>query len=225
MFNQLCGLPMSTRPHIGPVRVALLDDHALVRKGLEAELAGDKGMVVVGSYGSSKSFKENLERFPFDVAVIDYSLGSGEADGVQLVRQLLSKDASMKILIVSAYDDGVVVGNLIRAGAKGFVAKSRPLAEVSTGIREVFKGAIYTAYTEIVEVQLPAVDLLSPNEYEVVRYFSEGMSVSQIASQLNKSMKTISTQKSNACKKLGVNSDVELLKVILPHFKSIGSSS
>lgn len=224
MFHLLCDIPMPTRSAIGSLRVALLDDHALVRKGLEAELAKAPEIVLVGSYGSSVAFRNMLKSMPVDVALIDYSLGHGDMDGLALVKQLVAAYPSLKILIVSAYDDGVMVGNLINAGASGFVAKSREPEEIIRGIKEVHKGEQYLAYTQTVSKKLPAIALLSPKEYEVARYIAEGKLIKEIAEMLNKSVKTVSSQKTSVQSKLGVKNDVELLRALIPHFESIGRS-
>ena len=218
---------MSTRSPVGLIRVALLDDHAVVRSGIEAELNKAPGITVVSSHGDSKSFIRSLKTTPADVAVLDYSLTPGDTDGLALVKEVRrDKDlSSLKILVVSAYEEGVMVHNLLKAGVRGFVGKSRDTSEIIKAIVAIYREEIYQSYSGMTSYKPPTLDSLSKTEYEVARLFASGMTVGKIAETLNKSAKTISSQKTAVNRKLDVKNDVELLSVLLPHFKSVGSSS
>jgi DNA-binding NarL/FixJ family response regulator len=216
------------------IRVAILDDHVIVRHGLSSCLATEPDMVVVGSYESSATMIAGLAAAPADVLLVDYSLGPEQVDGVSLIRALKAKFSESRILVLSSHYDPAIVALAMRVGADGFVGKSQSVDHIAKAIRAVASGARYLSHDMAYrleeasvrcvksEVQAPLVedgaDLLagvplSVKEREVIRCFLEGMSVTQIARKFNRSTKTISTQKSTAFRKLGVTSDGELFKI------------
>ena len=202
---------MSARSYIGSVRVALLDDHALVLKGLIAHLEKSPSITVVGSHASSRPFRAMLATMPVDVAIIDYSLALDDIDGIALIKLLRASYPRMKILVVSAHDKGLVVDSLRQAGADGFVAKSQEPDDVIRAIDAVMTGREYLPPRDEDTAEAPApLASLSPREWEVIRQLLEGMTVGQIATRSGRSLKTISTQKSAAFRKLRISSDNEL---------------
>ncbi|SFW22309.1 response regulator transcription factor [Luteibacter sp. UNCMF366Tsu5.1] len=206
----LHGPLMSARSYFGSVRVALLDDHALVLKGLTAHLEKSPSIVIVGSHASSRPFRAMLASMPVDVAIIDYSLALDDIDGVALIKLLRASYPKMKILVVSAHEQGLVVHSLRQAGADGFVAKSQDPDEVIRAIDALMTGREYLPSRDAEAAERPNLVPLSPREWEVVRQLLEGMTVGQIAARSGRSLKTISTQKSAAFRKLRITSDNEL---------------
>lgn len=205
---------MSARSYLGSVRVALLDDHALVLKGLVAQLETSPSIVILGSFSSSRPFRALLAETPADVVLLDYSLAFDDLDGVALIRLLRKAYPRMKILIVSAHDEGLIVRNLLQAGADGFVAKSQDPSEIIHAIDVVMTGGVYRPPQRAGIPGENAVGSktgkkLSLREWEVVRCLLDGLGVTQIAVKFGRSMKTISAQKSAAFQKLGVRSDSE----------------
>ncbi|SEN22667.1 regulatory protein, luxR family [Luteibacter sp. UNCMF331Sha3.1] len=202
---------MSARSYLGSVRVALLDDHALVLKGLIAHLEKSPAIVIVGSHSSSRPFRAMLATMPVDVALIDYSLAMDDIDGIALIKLLRAAYPKMKILVVSAHDQGLVVHSLRQAGADAFVAKSQDPDDVIRAIDAVMTGREFLPVREGGDSAPPApVSRLSPREWEVIRQLLEGLTVGQIAARSGRSLKTISTQKSVAYRKLRISSDNEL---------------
>ena len=209
-----------------PIRIALLDDHTIVRHGMARRLSTEPDFDVVGVYATGREMISGLREAPAEVLVVDYSLGPTEIDGINLLRVLKIKSPSSKILVVSAHNNPATVELVMHAGAYGFVAKAEQLSALVEAIRVVAAGGIYE------EPKLPlaadkiatvvkgngdaAVDvalddqLLSPREREVIRCCLEGMSVIEIARKFSKSGKTISNQKRSAMTKLGLHNDSEL---------------
>jgi DNA-binding NarL/FixJ family response regulator len=192
------------------VRVALLDDHALVLKGLIAHLEKSPSITIVGSHASSRPFRAMLATMPVDVAIIDYSLALDDIDGIALIKLLRASYPRMKILVVSAYDQGLVIHSLRQAGADGFVAKSQEPDDVILAIDAVMTGRGYLPQRPGDTDERPTLVPLSPREWEVIRQLLEGLTVGQIATRSGRSLKTISTQKSAAFRKLRISSDNEL---------------
>lgn len=201
---------MSARTYIGSVRVALLDDHALVLKGLVAHLKTYPSVSVVGSSPNSQHFRALLAAMPVDVALIDYSLAAGDPDGVSLVRSLHATFPRMNVIVVSAYADVPLVRCLFAAGADGFVPKSEDPDEVVRAIDATMTGRLYVPPALERALEQGNDPKLSPKETDVIQCLLRGMTVTQIAEKFDRSLKTISTQKSAAYRKLGIKNDNQL---------------
>jgi DNA-binding NarL/FixJ family response regulator len=208
----------------------LLDDHEVVRRGLEALLAQEPYFEVVGSFTTSQELFAALQNNRVDVLIVDYSLGPSEVDGLNLIRALRVRFGAAKVLVVSAHYNAATVALAMRAGAKGFVGKAQGYKELAAAIRAVGGGKTYLSQDmahEIAEEKdkpAPAIEVtgeraltddikLSPREREVLRCYLDGMSVSQIATKFSRSITTISAQKSAAFRKLGIRTDSELFKI------------
>lgn len=216
------------------IRVAVLDDHAVVRCGVVARIGEEPDIQVVGSYASSLEMIAGLRTAPADVLLVDYTLSPNELDGVSLIRALMARFPASAVLIFSSHYEPAIVSLAMRVGACGFVGKTQDMAHMISGIRTVARGKTYIdpdmAY-RLVEVSVnsalqraptPAVECsavrvegvrLSAKESEVIRCFLAGLTVSEIARKFQRSEKTISTQKWSAFRKLGVTSDAELFNL------------
>ena len=217
-----------------PIRLALLDDHAIVRHGLSNRFSKEADLHVVGIYATGREMISGLRSAPAEVLVVDYSLGPTEIDGINLLQVLKIKYPLSKILVASSHNDPATVELMMRAGAKGFVAKTEPLATMIEAIRVIAAGGTYTGGVHEIFPEAPgspsatddlAVNTdgvleakernlsLSPREREVIRCCLDGMSVIEIAQKFSKSRKTISNQKQSAMSKLGLRTDSELFEL------------
>ncbi|MCK3865571.1 response regulator transcription factor [Pseudomonas sp. B329] len=212
-----------------PIRIALLDDHAVVRHGLANTLAAEADFEVIGVYEKSRDLIAGLGRVSADLLLLDFSLSPDELDGVSLIRALRIKFPGCHILVLSAHFDPATVGLAMRVGARGFVGKSEDMEQLVKAIRKVASGAVYlstsmtyllaetvTSDTRKDSGEIPdalAQAGLTSREQEVIRCYLAGMTVSEIADKFNRSIKTISTQKASAFRKLGVTSNNELFKL------------
>lgn len=210
------------------IRIALLDDHAVVRHGLANTLAAETDFEIVGVYERSRDLIAGLAKDPADLLLLDFSLNPDELDGVSLIRALRVKFPACHILILSSHHDPATVGLAMRVGARGFVGKGEEMAQLVKAVRKVAGGTVYLnadmtyrlaeAVTSTAGVQSEAPDPLvqaelTSREQEVIRCYLAGMTVSDIAEKFNRSIKTISTQKTSAFRKLGVTSNNELFKL------------
>lgn len=218
------------------IRIAMLDDHAIVRHGMALRFAKESDFDVVGAYATGREMIEGLRNAPAEILLVDYSLGPTEIDGINLLQVLKIKAPESKILVVSAHNSPATIELVMRAGAKGFVAKADQLSTLVEAIRVVAAGGIYEeahakpngvvasspasasankwAADRVAAIETDDTSLkgqsLSPREREVIRCCLDGMSVIEIANKFAKSRKTISTQKQAAMSKLGLQSDSEL---------------
>jgi len=212
------------------IRIALLDDHAVVRHGLAARLKEESDFQVVGAYATSKDMMAALRASPADILLIDYSLGANDIDGLNLIRALKVRFPDSKILVSSSHYNPATVALAMRAGARGFVGKEQELSELVAAIRSVSVGRVHLNPLMAAEISsmlsshgveddangtdsLTDNTDLSPREREVLRCCLDGMSVTQIAEKFARSVKTISGQKQAAFRKLGVRNDNELFKI------------
>lgn len=210
------------------IRIALLDDHAVVRHGLANTLAAEADFDIVGVYERSRDLIAGLAKAPADLLLLDFSLNPDELDGVSLIRALRVKFPACQILILSSHHDPATVGLAMRVGARGFVGKGEEMAQLVKAVRRVAGGAVYLnadmtyrlaeSVTSAAEDKSEAPDPLvqaelTSREQEVIRCYLAGMTVSDIAEKFNRSIKTISTQKTSAFRKLGVTSNNELFKL------------
>jgi DNA-binding NarL/FixJ family response regulator len=212
-----------------PIRIALLDDHAVVRHGLANTLAVEADFAVVGVYEKSRDLIAGLGRIPADLLLLDFSLSPDELDGVSLIRALRVKYPGCHILVLSAHYDLATVGLAMRIGARGFVGKNEDMIQLVNAIRKVASGAVYLStdmtyrLAETVtsdtrndageEADALVQAALTNREQEVIRCYLAGMTVGEIADKFHRSIKTISTQKASAFRKLGVTSNNELFKL------------
>ncbi|MDF0606407.1 response regulator transcription factor [Neisseriaceae bacterium TC5R-5] len=205
-------------------KIIILDDHDVVRVGLEAALSCYDDLEIIGSYGQSKQLLSALREILPDVLLLDFSLNSADVDGLNLIQSIKVKYPNCKILVISSINMAGTINLILKAGASGFFSKTEEIESLADAIRQLRSGNIYLSAQLMHELdRLPsdkvdeysgaALDLyadLSPKEQEVVRCCLDGMTVTQIAEKFSRSIKTISTQKQMAYKKLGVSSDREL---------------
>ena len=212
------------------IRVALLDDHAIVREGLVSHLTALPRIDIVGIYRNSKELMRDMPSAQPDVLLLDYVLGRDELDGVSLIRALLARFPACRILVLSSRDDTATISLILRVGARGFISKGEDMAELFKAIKTVASGAIYLsaeisyALADVIQqsgapTQEDAdngqkLSTLSAREQEVIRCYLDGMTVTEIAEKFNRSIKTISTQKNTAFRKLGVSSNNGLFKMM-----------
>lgn len=226
----MCSLEVnSTR-----IKVAVLDDHPLIRNAFEYALQHSNEMVLVASCATRQEMSAVMKHQEIDVLVLDYLLSGSDADGLVMVRSFLSHYPELKILISSSLESPAIVQLVMQAGVKGFIGKSKNFSEVAAAIQVVASGKQYISsdmqfeldksteqdrsmvpYIQPREVTPDAallIRVLSPREIEVVRCYLDGMSLKQISEKYMRHIKTISGQKQSAIRKLGLRSDAELFK-------------
>ncbi|MBX6371806.1 MAG: response regulator transcription factor [Acidothermus sp.] len=197
-----------------PIRVFLVDDHEVVRRGITQLLAAEKDIVVAGEAGTAA---EALTRAPAvrpDVAVLDVRLPDG--DGIEVCRELRSRFPEIACLILTSFDDDDALYRAILAGAAGYVLKQIRGNEIVTAIRTVAAGGslLDTATTTRVlqrlrdqasrrEAQDP-LNVLTEQERRVLELIGEGLTNRQIGERLFLAEKTVKNYVSSLLAKLGL---------------------
>lgn len=211
------------------LHIALLDDHAIVRHGLVSRLVVEPDFEVVGVYANSRELMKGLATAPAEVLLLDFVLGANELDGVSLIRALRVKFPRCRILVFSTHHDAATVILALRIGARGFLGKGEGMCQLIDAVRLVASGGIYLSADMAYKVALATAVSnrdeqksrdhalrfvsLSAREQEVIRCFLAGMTITDIAAKFSRSIKTISTQKTSAFRKLGVMSNNELFRI------------
>ncbi|MCG8921099.1 response regulator transcription factor [Lentzea sp. CC55] len=204
------------------VRVFLVDDHALFRAGVRAELDSITAEVeVVGEAGSVGEAVAGIAHHRPDVVLLDVHMPDG--GGAEVLRQIRTKIPEVTFLALSVSDAAEDVINVIRAGARGYVTKTissqelvRAVVRVSEG-DAVFSprlaGFVLDAFADrpgAAPISDPELDLLTPRERDVLRLLARGYAYKEIASELFISVKTVETHVSSVLRKTQLSNRYEL---------------
>lgn len=201
------------------LRLVLVDDHAVVRSGLQLLIDGQPDMEVVGQAGHSQEALDSISQFQPDVAVLDPSIAA--TDGSSLISQIARQCPQTKTLVLTAVEAASAVQQAFRGGAAGYVLKRSAATQVMDAIRTVATGVQYLdpalvpsvvgSFSAAKQPRTGAADQLSAREREVVVLTARGYSNKEIASQLDISVKTVETYKARSLHKLGLTSRAELV--------------
>jgi DNA-binding NarL/FixJ family response regulator len=208
---------------ISPVRIAIVDDHEIVRRGFREMLAGQTGFEVVLETASGEELLETIRQERCDMVLLDISL-PGES-GVDILRAIRQRFEGIGVLILSGFPEDRYALPMIRHGADGYLCKDCEAEELIAAIRSVSRGQRYiSAKTAELLASEVAGDkdeephhLLSERELQVFLRLAEGWSVSAIADALHLSTKTISTYRSRLMEKMNLCSNAELAAYAVRH--------
>jgi two-component system, NarL family, invasion response regulator UvrY len=201
---------------VQPIRVLLVDDHAVVREGYRTLLEKHDGLKVIGEAGNAASAYQSYKDLRPDVVVMDISMpGRGGIDAIEHIRKF---DAEARILVFSMHSGAPYALQAFRAGAKGYVTKSSPPEFLVSAVRTVAEGqvAICPEISEVLaldrlQAEKEGIEALSPREFEIFRMILDAKSTDEIAAALNVSRKTAANYHYSIKSKLGASSDIELL--------------
>jgi DNA-binding NarL/FixJ family response regulator len=199
------------------IRLAIVDDHPIVRDGTAALLGGQPGIEVVGTAGSLDAARELIEREPIDVLLLDVRLGTesglsllgtGSTSGGSNADSGGGSPASAvmpAVVVLSAYDYPQYAEAAIRLGAAGYVVKTAPLAELVEAITRAAAGGMAFAVRP-----RGGSPRLSPRELEVVGLVVDGRSNDEVAGALGIGVRTVETHLRRIFARFGVASRTEL---------------
>ena len=204
-----------------PVRVLVVDDHAVVRAGLRLLIDREQSMVVVDEAADANEAIFRVMEHKPDVLLIDVTL-PGES-GIEAIPKLLAASPDTKILVLSMHDDPRYVREAFAAGASAYVLKEAADSEVVAAIREVAAGGSYVnpvlgarmVAADAKEQAEAKADPLSEREHEVLRLLALGHTNQEIAKSLFISVRTAETHRAHIMQKLGLTSRAELVRYAL----------
>lgn len=194
-----------------PIRVALVDDHSLVRDGIRALLTVVDFLEIVGEADSGASAVEMVSRTQPDLLLVD--IGLKDMNGLELTRILRREHPSIKILILSMYDNNEYVSESVRSGASGYVLKNSPSREIIAAIEAIASGG--TFYSAQIAQKLaadrPTDNELTPRESEVLCKMVLGLNNKEMARELDISVRTVETHRLSIRRKLNIDKPAALL--------------
>ncbi|MGY2400911.1 response regulator [Pseudomonas sp. SDO5271_S396] len=199
------------------IRIIIADDHPIVRVGQKVVIEASGKCKVVAEADGPDQLLELVNRVPCDVIVTDFAMpGNQQADGYGLLGLLNRRYPTLPVVLVTMFANVATLRAAFSHGARGVIAKSASARELPQALNAVVQGRQFVS--ECLRVQLDQVcgsqptqtPTLSGKEQEVVRMLASGMTVSQIAARVNRSISTISKQKSTAMHRLCISTDVDL---------------
>ncbi len=202
-----------------PVRVALCDDHAMVRSGLRRILEAEPDLEVVGEVGSVKQAIELAADSQPDVFVMD--LGLPDGSGIGATAEVIRVSPDTQVLVLTVHDDIAYLRRAFEAGAAGYLVKEAADIELVQAIRQVASGTQYVhpaLGAALLAPDAPAARLggpggeLSDRELEVLRMIALGLTNAEIGERLFVSVRTIETHRSHIHQKLNVRTRAELVR-------------
>ncbi|WP_219591894.1 response regulator [Aeromonas salmonicida] len=196
-------------------KIILADDHPLILAGIRSLIAHNQlGCEVVAEAHQVSELLNTLQQHSCDLLITDFSMpGDERSDGLTMIQQLKRDYPTLPILVLTQIHNAGILQSLLQLGVSGVLLKKAVISELSDAIRQILSGHSYigsSVKTLLAEAgldhQTGSVQL-TPKESEVVRLLASGMSVTQVAEYLHRSVKTISTQKKSAMLRLGITSD------------------
>ncbi|MBM2615629.1 response regulator transcription factor [Actinoplanes sp. LDG1-06] len=196
------------------IRVVLADDEAIVRAGLRMLLSDEADMEVVGEAADGHEVVRVVERVRPDVVLMDARMPG--LDGIGAARLIGERFPTVRVLVLTTFDEEVLVDGALRAGVAGFLLKVSPPEQLLDALREVAAGRglldpavvprVITRYagTPQVRPRDPALDALTPREAEVLALVGRGLSNPEIAAALHLGETTVKTHLGRALDKLGL---------------------
>ncbi len=205
------------------LRILLADDHAMFRSGLRRILEAELPGASVGEVATTAELLEKVGQEAWDVLLLDISMaGQNSLNVLPTVRE---RHPRLPVVVLSMYGDRQFVIQALRAGASAYLTKERAPEELLRAIRSVLAGRRYVG--DDLAVQLAdhlagggtasPHESLSPRELEIFLLLAAARSVSEIAAQLELSVKTVSTYRSRILEKMALRSNAELMQYAVRH--------
>lgn len=197
------------------IKILIADDHSIVREGLKQIVAESPEMAVRGEAVNGQQVLKLVHKTDYDLILLDIAMpGRG---GIDTLKQLKIEKPEIPVLILSMYPEDQYAVRAIKAGASGYLTKESAPEELIGAIKKVAQGGKYVS-TDLAEklvenlgkdTEKPDHTILSDREYQVMIMIAAGKTVKEIADELSLSVKTISTNRARALKKMGMKNNAE----------------
>lgn len=206
------------------MRILIVDDHAIVRRGLRQLLADEYRGVEFGEAANADEALEQARRAEWDVIVLDISMPG--RSGLDVLKDFKKEKPEVPVLVLSMHPEDQLATRVLKAGASGYMTKEAATEELVIAVEKVVSGGRYvsSALAELLARDLetggPDTDpheRLSDREFEVMLMLARGQSVSEIAAELSLSVKTVSTYRSRVLDKIHIRSNAELARYATRH--------
>jgi DNA-binding NarL/FixJ family response regulator len=211
----------SAKSSVRKTRILIVDDHPIVREGLETILSHEPDLEVCGQAEDAFGALNAISETKPGIAIVDITLRG--SDGIDLTKTIKARYPELSVIVFSVHDESIYAERVLLAGAKGYLMKDVVSEHIVTAIRTVLRGEIYVSDTiakkfmhiiagDKAGIFKTAIERLSDRELETFRLIGEGYSMSKIAERLHLSVKTIETYRSRIKEKLGLTDAAQLLQ-------------
>ena len=205
------------------IRILIVDDHAILRRGLKEILEREFRDVSIGGAGTAEQALTQLDAENWDLVILDITMPG--RSGVDVLRHLKALRPKLPVLVLSMHPEDQYGKRVLKAGASGYMNKESAPEELIKAVRKLLSGGRYVSPTlaETLAVDLgrdddtPAHERLSDREFEVLRKMASGKTVGQIAQELHLSVPTVSTYRARILEKMGMSNTAELIRYALSH--------
>jgi DNA-binding NarL/FixJ family response regulator len=205
------------------IRVAIADDHPIVRQGLRRIASEGARIVVTGEAATARELFRLVAGTPVDVVLLDVSM-PGSAF-VETVHELREKFPGVRLLVLSVHPEDQWALRALRAGASGYLTKDHSPEQLVDAIHRVARGGKYISESlagklaGLVDLGTRPVahEQLSDREFEVLRSLGRGMTVKAVAAQMHLSAKTVSTYRTRLLDKMRLSTNADLVRYVVEH--------
>jgi DNA-binding NarL/FixJ family response regulator len=204
------------------IKVLIVDDHAIVRKGLK-EILTDESDIEVFEAGDAEQAGEMIRNEKWDLIVLDLDLPG--KSGLKLLEEVRQEPRPLPVLVLSVYPEEQFALRTLRAGAAGYLSKDAAPEQLVSAIRKIIGGGKHISETVAEMLLLRATstlettlhEKLSDREFQILCLFGHGKTVSGIARDLSISVPTVSTYRARILEKLGMKTTAELIRYAVQH--------
>jgi two-component system, NarL family, invasion response regulator UvrY len=203
------------------IKVLIADDHAIVRKGLRQIVKEQAAYMEVDEAADGQEVLEKIMAGEWDVLVLDISMP--KRSGLDILQEVKHVKPNLPVLVLSVHPEEQYAIRVLKAGAAGYMNKDCALDELVRGIQKVVGGGKYVSPTLAEKLafdlsgqnnRLPH-ESLSDREFSVLLLIGAGKSVSEIATELSLSVKTVSTYRARVLEKLSFHSNADLIRYVI----------
>jgi DNA-binding NarL/FixJ family response regulator len=201
------------------IRVFLVDDHPIVRRGFQLLLSLEPDMSVCGESDNGPEALQKILNLKPDVAIIDLSLRIG--GGLELIKQLRAQPLKTKLLVFTMLDESIYAERVLRAGADGYITKEEGTEKAILALRTLLDGKRYLSAQvtdRLIQAKIDgktrpidSVESLSDRELEILEHIGGGMGSRAIAQKLGVSLKTVESHREHIKSKLSLSGAAELV--------------
>jgi len=204
-----------------PRRVFIVDDHPIVRQGLEQLINHEPDLRVCGEASGVREARARLPQTEPDIVILDLSLR--DSDGLELIKDIRSKHRQLPVLVLSMHDESIYAERLLSAGANGYIMKQAAADQLLVALRRVLSGGIYVSEQigmSMIErfamhgtkQNANPIERLSNRELQVLNLVGRGRTTREIAEGLNLSVKTVESHRQRIKKKLNLTTSSQLVQ-------------
>ena len=200
------------------VEILVVDDHAVVRAGVQHFIADIPEMRIGGEAATAQEAIRQIRARHWDIVLLDIAMP--DKSGVEVLKQIKREKPELPVLMLSMHPENRYAVQILRNGASGYVQKEALATELVNAIHTILRGHKYispavaellTADPAIIDMQRPLHETLSPREYQIFYKLGQGEGVTKIAEELCLSVKTVSTYRSRVLEKMKMSSNADII--------------